>query len=261
MRKLYGILAASALLLVGSTATAAPVATTASLILEIQNVGMITLGGAGSVSVSGSTVGVGAGLVQQGATGITIPVTGTTAIQSLTAVGIGNQAGTFSPGGVTGQAPGEICGATPRPLGTACDLGGGIGGAMGLVGTIFVRVNAFVIIPVNLSTALIGQGGPFITPGASISGDAGVWTTGTAVVVATTDTPSATGVSTSFTTQGTNSPLTLVTPSFVNAFTGLAFLPLFTTFTLDNITIPEPGTLLLLASGVAGLTLVGRRRS
>jgi hypothetical protein len=38
-------------------------------------------------------------------------------------------------------------------------------------------------------------------------------------------------------------------------------LPLFTTMVLTNVSIPEPGTLLLLGAGVAGLVAVGRRRS
>jgi hypothetical protein len=257
MRKLFGVLAASALLFAGSTATAAPVATTASLVLTIQNVGSLTITGAGSVNVSGSTVTMAAGLVAQGTAPIVIVVTGTTAVQSLTAVGLGNGAGTFIPGG--GTASGEGC--AGLTLGVACNQGGGIGGSMALLGTIFVRINAFVIIPVNLSTNLIGQGGSFITPKSSISGDAGLWTNGVAQVNGTTDTPSATGVTTAFTSPGSPSPLVLVTPTFVNAFTGLAFLPLFSTLTLNDVSIPEPGTLLLLASGVAGLALVGRRRS
>jgi hypothetical protein len=230
------------------------------MVLTITNVGSLTLTGSGTASVSGSTVAVGGGLVAQGATPIVIVVTGTTAVQSLTAVGIGNAAGTFTPGG--GTAGGEGCvGVT---LGVACNVGGGIGGSMGLVGTIFVRINAFVIIPVNLGTNLIGQGGPFLTPKSSISGDAGIWTTGTAVVAITTTITTPNGATAVITvgvpSNGSASPLTLVTPTFVNAFTGLAFLPLFTSFTLDNVVIPEPGTLLLLGSGVAGLLLVGRQR-
>ena len=95
-------------------------------------------------------------------------------------------------------------------------------------------------------------------------GDAGIWTTGTAVVAITTTITTPNGATAVITvgvpSNGSASPLTLVTPTFVNAFEGLAFLPLFTSFTLDNVVIPEPGTLLLLGSGVAGLLLAGRQR-
>jgi len=257
MRKLFGILAASALLFAGTTANAAPVAGTASLTIVITSVGSVTLTGAGSISVTGPTVAVGAGLVAQGATPIIIAVTGTTAIQSLTLTGVANGAGTFTPGG--GTAGGEGCAGVT--LGVACNQGGGIGGAMSLVGTVNVRVNAFVNVPVKLSTALVGQGGAFLTPKSSISGDAGLWTTGVAQVAVTTTITTPNGATTvvtvPVTSAGSGSPLTLVTPTFVNAFSGLAFLPLIAKFSF----VPEPGTLLLLASGIAGLAMVGRRRS
>jgi hypothetical protein len=57
MRKLFGILAASALLFAGSTATAAPVGPgTATMTLTITNVGSLTITGAGSISVTGPTI-------------------------------------------------------------------------------------------------------------------------------------------------------------------------------------------------------------
>jgi hypothetical protein len=57
--------------------------------------------------------------------------------------------------------------------------------------------------------------------------------------------------------------LTLVTPTFVNVLGNR--LPVFATMTFTRIQwgpwIPEPGTLLLFGTGLAGLVAVGRHRS
>jgi len=266
MRELFGILAVGALLLGTGTASAAPVNTTATLAIQIQNVGALPVTGSGEVSVTGTTVTVPANLVQQGDP-IVIPVTSITAVQSLTATGIANLAGTFRMGGVTSQAPAETCPAT-LALGVACNTGGNVGGVMALTGFINIRVNEFVNVAVNLNTAGIGQGGTFTTPQESISGDNAVWSTGVGKVGATTTTTITAFVlggqvtntntfTTTFTSQGQANPFQVVTPTFVNAFGGLAQIPLFSTLTLDSVTVPQPDTLLLLASGIAGLALVG----
>ena len=51
--------------------------------------------------------------------------------------------------------------------------------------------------------------------------------------------------------------VTLVTPTYVLALGNK--LPIFTSFTIH--VLPEPGTLLLLGSGVLGLAFYGRRRT
>ena len=250
MRKLFAILAAGSLL-VGGAASAAPVVTGYTLSITIVGLGPISLAGTATVDVSGSTVKIAAGELTL-ATPVVIPVTATTAIAELTAMVVSNQAGTFSIGGAT-----ETCGG-PAGNGVACVVGGGVGGIMGFNGAINVwalgPAPVGLKVPVGLDDSLLGQGG---TPtGLTVLGqplriDAGQWTTLQGKIGTTTGTS---------TTTGSASPLTLVSPSYVAALGNV--LPLITRLTLTNVSlsVPEPGSLLLIGSGIAGLALLGRRR-
>lgn len=149
MRKRFGVLAAVGALFVGGAAFAAPVPTGATLSLTFVGVGTFSFTGAGSVSVSGSTVKVPAGLVAQTAP-IPLAVTATTGIYSITAMNVANAAGTFSLGGVTQQASGEVCPGGPL-AGTACVGGGGIGGVLPLTGTLQIRIGSIALVPVPLT--------------------------------------------------------------------------------------------------------------
>ena len=254
-RNAFTLIAAGALLL-GGAAQAAPVATNIIVGISFEGSsglfvveGAITFSGAGTVSVSGSTVSLAAGAVSLPAP-VIIPVTATTAGSSITAMTVSNQAGTFSVGGVTAQARGEICRGAPA-AGTACNAGGGVGGIMGLSG--FINVLPFrgapVIIPVDLNAALLGQGGatnsPFTFEAAAFSTGIGLLNTGVNVI----------------STSGSPGPLTLVSPTYVSALG--TQIPFFTSITFTNVSlpVPEPVNLLLIGSGLVGIMVLVTRRS
>ena len=257
---LSGVLTAAVFALTATSAVAEPVEGKITLEVEVQGLAPVGITSPGSVDVTGSTISIAAGAVTQGDP-IVVPVTGSTAIQSITAVNIANLAGTFSVGGLTAQLPAEVCAAAPA--GEGCNEGGGVGGAMGITGSVIVQVIAMVVeIPVNLNGAGVGQGGEVLTP---FTFDNGGWTTGLAFVrtndPAAEPTPSAQFVfagGEALTADG-GPGVSLVTATFLSALGNI--LPVIGRLIVP-VPAPEPGAVLQIVAGAGGLLLVGflRRR-
>ena len=287
VRQLTGILAASVFTF-AVAANAAPVARTADLTLnlEIRGLPAINLTATGAtvmVDDSGGLGGMGQiALAAQAitlATPVVIPVTSTTSIASLTATTIDNLSGAFSIGGAGTNIPTtELpCPSPPIASGIGCVGQAGVGGVMGLSGTVNVWVGA-VKIPVKLTFIRIGLGGNVAQ--LPMRFDAAPWTLETGAVAFLSTTSYMTlfmGTSATFTNMftttetqmGTTSPagsrMSLVTPTWVDALGNL--LPVFTTFTIEFTDgqglpsfVPEPGELLMLGAGGAMLVLLGWRR-
>jgi hypothetical protein len=231
-------------LLLAGPAAAAPIAVNATLRIDVFGFGGFQVAGSGSIDVSGGVYTIPAGLLSVAS--LTVPVTTTSAVNSLVVTGIGNLAGTFAPLGVTTQAPAEIC--PVAPLGQACVSGGGLGGIMALTGVINMHVVPHVlVIPVGLFDMRIGQGGSTGTP---FTADGAPWTTGTARIGITGGPVSTLG-------GVMGGSLSLV--SATRVFLVSQLLPTTARLTLTPL-VPEPTGLTLVAIGVAGLVLLARSR-
>lgn len=245
-RRAIGSSLAFGLLVLSAPAHAAPVAVgyTFSISYDFESPWPAPLSGVGVVDVSGGTLTIPAGFVT--IPSVVVPVSSSTAVDSpIVFQDIVNATGTFRLGGVASQAPAELC---PAPTSRyACDVGGGIGGIMPMLGTLFLPIapSLSFTIPVDFATARVGVGGSTSMDGV----DAAAWTTGTARVGK---------ASTTLSFFGTSGPgsLSFVTPTY------LAFLDSYLNLelTLSPLTlVPEPSGLVLIALGVCGLWLTARR--
>ena len=240
MRKLFGLAAAMGLLLGASQPASAAVMSLSSASLSVTIGSLppvaVTWNGTGSADVTATSItGLTAGIFSF--TG-SIPVTdpGAFPIAGVAVIGVTNGVGNFS----------------------GVDTTSG-GGAMAVQGTANVCLFASCAFPpANVTVPFttggvngVGLGGAPITVFGFVNLTAmgNLWTTGTVSIGSL---------------SASGSPLAgnhvkLVTPTFISTnIAASAALPMFAT--LDLTFVPEPGTLLLLASGVAGLAMIGRKR-
>jgi len=192
---------------------------------------------------------------QFGPISVSLPVTSSGTIQSVRLSALANLSGTMGPG-LSGGPPG--------------------GGTMGMSGVAKIALfgpgsGSFVTVPLAPTTggAGLGIGGTQLVPGfIALTMQHMPWTVGQPVMTihspnSTVTTPSLPGgiqAPPSGSAQ-TGGVLQLVTVSKVYTSLASAFpeLPVYAILTLQF--VPEPGTLLLLGSGVVGLAIVGRKRT
>ena len=246
MRKLLGVLAAGFIAMgVAGQANAVVLGFTGGLAVQIATLDPVVIPGAGSATVNGSgpaghLTGLAIPANQFGISGFILPVTDPAAfpiagVQVTAANGAGSFAGVGGDGVFGGVMP--INGAAKVCLFGSCSA---------------------AVSNLSVPLTVVGQGGVALVTGAvNLTVIGAPWTTGTAAV------------GTAFTAMGGVSPLsntgapsgvvTLVTPTFISTNIGAsAVLPAFGILNLHF--VPEPGTLMLLGSGIAGLVAFGRSR-
>ncbi|MCP5057790.1 MAG: PEP-CTERM sorting domain-containing protein, partial [bacterium] len=143
--------------------------------------------------------------------------------------------------------------------------GGGFGGACGLGGTINALVASapFLIVPASgLGGSARVAFGPYLSyidPKVWTTGATSVTINGVGVTSGNVTSPGAVFSSTGYDnrTAGGIGVVKLVAPAGLMSTLGGPF-PLFVSMTLTF--VPEPGTLLLLGSGILGLGLLGRKK-
>jgi len=139
--------------------------------------------------------------------------------------------------------------------------GGFLGGQMAINGAtkvcLFGPCSASIAnIAVPLTVAGVG-GNAFVTGAVNLTVIGAPWTTGTAAIGTLSAMGGAAPASSTGMASGT---VSLVTPVFVSTNIGAsAVVPVFTFLNLHF--VPEPGTLVLLGAGIAGLVSYGRTRS
>ncbi len=245
MRALLGFVAAGLMFMsVAGRASAVSLGFTGNLAVQIVTVDPVVIPGAGVATVNGSGA---AGHL----TGLQIPASPFAATGLLLPV---TDPGIFPIQGV--QVTAHNASANFAGVG-----GAGFGGTMPIMGAakvcLFGTCSAAVS---NLSVPLtvVGQGGvALVTAAVNLTVIGAPWTTGTAAI------------GTAFTAMGGVSPLSntgalsgnvvLVTPIFISTNVGAS--PIVPAFGILNLHfVPEPGTLVLLASGIASLVVFGRSR-
>jgi hypothetical protein len=247
MRKLLGVLAAG-LIAFGAVgqAQAAVLGFTGGMAVQIATLAPVVIPGVGSALVNGSggtghLTGLAIPSSPFAVSGFVLPVTDP-GVFPIAAVAVTAHNGTGSFGGSGGA---------------------GFGGIMPILGAAKVCLYGVCGSSNNISNlsvplSVVGAGGAVTVMGAvNLTVIGAPWTTGTAAIGTITVMG---GVAPLSNTGAPSGVVTLVTPIFISTNIGaFAVVPAFGIAQLHF--VPEPGTLVLLGSGIAGLVAFGRSRA
>jgi hypothetical protein len=247
MRKLLGVLAAGFLAMgVASQAQAVALGFTGAIAVQIATLAPVAIPGGGVAVVNGSSgpghlTGLAVPASPFAISGFVLPVTDP-GVFPIAGVAVTAHNGTGSFGGVGGA---------------------GFGGTMPIIGTAKVCLygacgSSNNISNLNVPLSVVGVGGAVTVMGAvNLTVVGAPWTTGTAAIGTITLMG---GVSPLSNTGAPSGIVTLVTPIFISTNIGaFSVVPAFGITVLHF--VPEPGTLVLLGSGIAGLVAFGRSRA
>lgn len=230
---------------------------------------LVVAGSASAGPFGGGSLSVAIGALP----GLAAPITGgfTTSGGNVTATSTGAISGTDTFIGITSAPPITRVQAvlTGNQTGQLVPGAGTAANSLGLQGVANVVAYGGYVTLVAVPLSAVGVPGSalsFMGGGGTVIAYTGAgWTTGTAMIaVPGTTLGGAKQIPTTVTAAGTNSlvggvgSITFISPALVR--TNLAGdLPTFARLTLTF--VPEPGTLMLIGAGIAGLAVYGRRRA
>jgi hypothetical protein len=241
MRKAFTLLAAGALLAFSASSASAGALVSAQFSFQIGTLPSASFTGVGTTGTATSNLSATLDA------GSTIVGTVTTAVTDPSAVPI-TQIQVI----LTANGAGAFAGATPNSVGGSAQFTG-VANVKGFGGLTLLGV------PLNVGTGATTTAGAY---GINITAISGTWTAGQAVVSGVPGVPTVTVTGFNGLTANGGGTLVLIAPiTILSNLSGGTNFPAFATLVLSYLpSVPEPGTLLLLGAGIAGLVAIGRRK-